>query len=233
VYSFSFSTFFPASARAGARQVPAVPFRQQAKAETDARSGDGSRDDWPVQFMAGDDKCRPSQGRDGVEIAPEHDGCPGDKQIACNASADAGQHPQQRRHQRVQSKGKSLLGAGDGKERKTRCSEYQYRGAPAREQGIKEEGQQPGGESNREIPPVSDRGGWDGANQQVTRDTSRTRCHEGQDENSEDIEIAAYAQHRAADREDKGAGKVENQQEIVDRPLLEDGDQQGHFLLRR
>jgi len=63
----------------------------------------------------------------------------------------------------------------------------------------------------------------------------RTGGREGQDQNSEDIEIASYAQHRAANRENKGAGKVENQQKIVDRLSVRERGSAAtaHVLLRR
>ena len=80
----------------------------------------------------------------------------------------------------------------------------------------------PAARADRKIAPVADRGRRNRADQQIARDAAGAGRHEGQDQNAEEVEPAPDARHRAADREDKRAGKVEHQQKIVDRLPVRD-----------
>ena len=171
---FTLVPLVPAFDRSSDWQIPAIPDRHQAKPETENSACDSGQDYRPVQSMADDNKRRASKGGKGVEINSEYDGCPGNEQIACDASADTGQHAQQRRHQRVDPVGKRLLSAGDGEERKSRCIEYQYRRAQRARSVNTEKRQQPGGKRHRKIAPVTDRGGRNSADQQVSCDAACT-----------------------------------------------------------
>jgi hypothetical protein len=101
--------------------------------------------------------------------------------------------PSSARHDRLEPVGERLLRAGDGEERQTRAVEHQHEAAQAIEHGIPEEGHQAGEEGDSQIAPVADRGRRDGADQQVSGETTRVGGGEGQDEHAEQIEPALTA----------------------------------------
>jgi hypothetical protein len=90
--------------------------RHEAQHEHQRRTGDQHHRLRPPQPLPRHHHRSPRQRRDGVEVGAQHHRDPRDQDVAGDAPADAGQHPQQHRAHRSESRGQCLGRAGHGEQ---------------------------------------------------------------------------------------------------------------------
>ena len=157
---------------------------------------------------------RAGQGGDGVKIGAQHGGdfgqrarrasCRRRSRSACRASAASDRAAARRR-------------APFARRQPRRAPAPRRRtAAPGCAAGrcwrVATEGDQPGEQRNRQIAPVADRRRRHRADQHVAGDAAGIARRERQDQHPEEIEPVPDPRHRAAEREDEGAGEIEHQQ---------------------
>jgi hypothetical protein len=76
---------------------------------------------------------------------------------------------------------------------------------------------------DRQVPPILDRRGRNGADQDIAGDPSKRRRGKGKDEDAEEVEFVAGARNRAADGKGKGPEEIEDREQEVDDYVLSNG----------
>src|SRR5205085_2280040 len=71
-----------------------------------------------------------------------------------------------------------------------------------------------------DVAPVADGRWWHRADQHIASDPAGVARREGQHQHPEEIELVPDPRHRAAEREDEGAGQIEYQQQRLHHDLL-------------
>jgi len=77
---------------AGEWKSPMAPDGEEAERETDSGACKRRGRRWKLQQVADDDDARARESRDGIEIGTQDGRDFGDKQISCDATADASEH---------------------------------------------------------------------------------------------------------------------------------------------
>src|SRR5438093_7564074 len=97
--------------RVGWWKIPAASNGDETHAEAQCRARDRRRGGWPVQQVPADDNSRAAERGERVYVRPQHDRNLVDEQVAQDAPADAAQHPEQRRDNRIDAECQRLLRA--------------------------------------------------------------------------------------------------------------------------
>jgi len=163
-----------------------------------------------VENIAKDhDRCA-RQCRDRVQVRTQHLRDFGEKDVACHAAADSGQHAEKRGHYRVESEVDRLLRTGHGEERQPRRIEQQNRIAQSVDAGVPEERDDTRQHGNQKVAHVRQRTGRHRADQYVSANPAEVSRDERQDQDAEDVQPTVDRCYRPADREDEGADEIEN-----------------------
>ena len=151
----------------GWRKIPTAADRNEAHAEAENRARDRRRGRRPVQQVPGDDNSGAGERGERVQVRAQHDRDLIDQQVAQDASADAGQHPEQRGDKRIDPERQRLLRAGHSEQAKSRRIEQQHDWTESSDVPVPQERHATCCQRNRDVAPVFDRRRRDRPNQQI------------------------------------------------------------------